>query len=88
MDNKTRFREGGFVKPQPDTGMPRRMRFLRVSAGDLALTLLLCAAVLGLLMLGAKIDEPADPQLEALAQAERADLQAVKTCLLAQGARP
>ena len=81
MDSKDIFRSHS-------AGMPRRMRFPRVSAGDLGLTLLLCLALVGRLMLGAASDEPGDPELEALASAERADLQAVKTCLLAQGARP
>jgi hypothetical protein len=56
--------------------MPRRMRPLGVTGGDWALVAVLLAAVLGLYVLGACIDEPVNPDTEALAVAERAELQA------------
>ena len=81
MDSKSLFREHGA------TGMPRRMRPLGLAAGEWLLTALLCALVLGLFALGSAIDEQ-DAALEALALAERAELQAARECVLAQGTRP
>lgn len=90
MNSRQDFREHGTV-----AGMPRRMRALGVSAGEWLLLALLCAAIVGLFVLGAAIDEPVNPQAEELAAAERAELDAAARAqavaqeqVLAQGARP
>lgn len=80
-----------FHVPLPDTDVPRRWRWPRsVAASELGLTALLCAALVGLLVLGASVDEPVDPDIEQLAVAERAQLELMaQGCInLDAGARP